>query len=143
MDWVKLGEYGALVVALLVIMVMSLGLFEMLRKKFREAPTGDRREPRVVFAECPNHIEGLDSTLNALVVECHTISGMNRQQTAILQRNSVGIDTLVESHKPVGGREWWKATEASEKIQVEILSATRDMQTGISELVRLARKNGT
>jgi hypothetical protein len=139
-DWVKLGELGAVVVALLCVLGLIAIVIEVIRKRYRESGSGERRSQ--VIVDCPNHIEGLNSTLIALVEECREQTTLNTREIEVLTHNKVCLDTLVQSHAPVAGREWWKTSERSEMVQVEIRDGIRDMKTGITELVRIAKKNG-
>lgn len=133
MDWVKLGELGAVVLAMLTILI----LVEVIRRRYRESDTGERRDASsgTLMIKCPNRVEGLSATLAAISEECRTMTALNQEQLRHLQHNREQIDGLVKAHQPVAGREWWKTTEKSEHIQEEI----RD---GIRDLVRLAKANG-
>jgi hypothetical protein len=95
-----------------------------------------------MLIKCPNKVEGIDATMTAIADECRTMSGtlaamtsLNQEQLRHLEHNRGAVDALVKSHAPRDGREWWKTTEKSERIQEEI----RD---GIRDLVRLTKMNG-
>ena len=130
MDWVKLADYGVAVLALLVVLI----LVDVIRRRYRESTNGDRRRDPLVVG-CPNRIEGLHSTLTALVNDSREQTKLNTEQLRILTSNKENIDHLVRAHAPVDGREWWKTTAKAERIQEEI----RD---GIKDLVRIAKTDG-
>lgn len=133
----KLAEASAVALALVIIFF----LVDIIRKKYRETEAGDRRRERVVV-DCPNHIEGLAATLVGLSEMSRDTVVLQRKQIELLQSNSEGIKTLVASHAPVGGREWWKTTSKAEEIQEDIRDGVKEIQRGINELVRLAKTNG-
>ena len=125
---VDLGITGMLVVAVIM-------LIDFIRKRFRGSDKGERRGfPSVI--ECPNKIEGLAATIIALSNESREQTRLNTEQLRVLTRNEDGIKRLVEQHKPgLDGREMWKTTSRSERVQEE----SRDL---LRELVSVVKKNG-
>ena len=124
----ELGVTGMLVVAVIM-------LIDFIKNKFREHGTGDRRNAPAVI-NCPNKIEGLAATIIALSNESREQTRLNTDQLQVLQHNQDGIDRLVDQHKPgVDGREMWKTSTRSEKVQEE----SRDL---LRELVSVVKKNG-
>lgn len=136
-EWGKIGELGATIIALLII----LQLVEVVRKKYRSTPDGDRRSEPIII-KCPNHIEGLHSTLVALVNGDRERTAQGSRTIELLIHNRQQLDSLVKSHAPRDGREWWKTTPSNDAVQVEIRDGIKNMQHGINELVRLAKRNG-
>ena len=131
LDFGSIADLGAIGLALLAIIM----LVDFIRKRFRESERGERRRSPLVI-ECPNKIEGLAATMIALSNESREQTRLNTEQLKVLQHNRDGIDRLVDQHKPgVDGREMWKTTTRSEKIQED----SRDL---LRELVAVVKKNG-
>ena len=124
----QLAEIGATGLALLAVIM----LIDFIRRRFGIDPKC--RIPSVI--ECPNKIEGLAATMIALSNESREQTRLNTEQLKVLQHNQDGIDRLVDQHKPgLDGREMWKTTSRSEKVQEE----SRDL---LRELVSVVKKNG-
>jgi hypothetical protein len=131
MDFGALAELG--VTGMLVVAVIML--IDFIKRKFRDGEKGDRRLlPRVI--DCPNKVEGLAATMVALCNESREQTRLNTEQLRVIQHNMDGIDRLVDQHKPgLDGREMWKMSTRSEKVQEE----SRDL---LRELVAVVKKNG-
>lgn len=129
-DWMKIGEYGVAILALLAVLM----LVNFITKRFRESHSGNRRvSPGVI--NCPNRVEGLADTLKAITKTSGEQFKLTTEAIKMIQHNGEGIDSLVGSHAPVDGREQWKNSPRMEIIM-------EDMSDGIKELVILTRKNG-
>ena len=124
----QLAEIGATGLALLAVIM----LIDFIRRRFGIDPKC--HIPSII--ECPNKIEGLAATMIALSNESREQTRLNTEQLKVLQHNQDGIDRLVDQHKPgLDGREMWKTTSRSEKVQEE----SRDL---LRELVSVVKKNG-
>ena len=130
-DFGQIADMGAIGLALLAVIM----LVDFIRKRFREGETWDRRKMPTAI-ECPNKVEGLAATMIALSNESREQTRLNTEQLKVLQHNQDGIDRLLDQHKPgLDGREMWKTTSRSEKVQEE----SRDL---LRELVSVVKKNG-
>ena len=125
MDWVKVGELGAVVIAMLCILV----LVEVIRRRYREPDQVERMERDLAHViECPNKVKELPAVLNALGDRLSDLVDLAREQNKTIFHSAEGVDTLVKQHAPVGGVEQWK-------VGSDTLKVFRDNQKSHHELL--------
>ena len=113
-----LAELGVAGIALVAIIM----LIDFIRKRI-----GNGKKTQTVL-ECPNKIERLDATLIALVNQSGEQTRLNTEQLKVLITNTKGIERLVDQHKPdASGREMWKWTSRSERMQEESRDLLREI----------------